>query len=363
MTAIDHAILNPMEPLAYLPAKVASQIQLSRHVYSATIGARRNNVPGIWTKSDTRRQAYLWDSLVNLESDYLLLFKLKIRGPTAVYYLSRSIHHIAPNVRGLDDSANRTFTFSYILTNFVHLAVPVKDCSAIIHSIGALYVLSTCSTAMLFLIRVTAVWHESKLAKTIFYGLWASILGCSIAVPIGITSRHIGPTQQCIDTAFSPSTVAGTIMMLVNDSAIFLAISFRVLNYAVVDDGLAIRARAFFGGGRISRLARALLQGGQQYYLVAVLFNVLTLILFYAPGLPPVWHGMMGVPSLAITNAMACIVFRKIKLDALDRDGVTLPLIPLAFVDIEATQASCSSVKPTDPRIVNTEMLTTKQTM
>ncbi len=54
---------------------------------------------------------------------------------------------------------------------------------------------------------------------------------------------------------------------------------------------------------------------------VAVCGNIVCLILVLVPNLPSVYRAMCTVPVLAITNAMACIVFRKIKFGLVTPDG------------------------------------------
>jgi hypothetical protein len=57
------------------------------------------------------------------------------------------------------------------------------------------------------------------------------------------------------------------IMSLINDTVVFLAISYRIMGYAVLADSAKDLIHAFFGGGHLSRLSRELIQSGQQFYL------------------------------------------------------------------------------------------------
>ncbi|KAF7336024.1 hypothetical protein MSAN_02316100 [Mycena sanguinolenta] len=292
---------NPSTPLAFLPPALASQIEVWRYVIAGTLGA------------------YVWDIGLNLGNDYALLFKHRIRFPTIVYFLSRA------------------FTLAFILTCFIFAVAPVENCNALALGRSICIVLTQTSTAMLFFLRVTAVWYPSKIAYVIFSILWLAVLGAGITDPIVIRGAHIGPTEQCIDTVIPESLEVTAIMPLINDTAIFLAISYRILAHIIVADSFMARLRAFFGGTGLSTLSRALLQSGQHFYLIAVAAHVIFLVVLKLPQLTPVYHGMLSTPGLALVNAMACLVFRRIKFGLISSDGTSkLPTIIIPS-DLHAT--------------------------
>ncbi|KAJ6454620.1 hypothetical protein C8R45DRAFT_1189149 [Mycena sanguinolenta] len=110
-------------------------------------------------------------------------------------------------------------------------------------------------------------------------------------------------------------------MVLVNDTAIFFPITYRILANKMTGDYLAARMRVFFGGGTgLSTLSQALLHSGQHFYPVAVVANV-ALVTVKLPQLPPLYHVMLTVPCLTLINVMACQVFRKIKFGLISSDG------------------------------------------
>ncbi|KAJ6454689.1 hypothetical protein C8R45DRAFT_915208 [Mycena sanguinolenta] len=284
---------NPFTPLAFLPAALASQFEVSRYLHAATLGA------------------YVWDIGLNLENDYTLLFKHRVRFPTIVYFLSRA------------------FTLAHILTSFIFLDVPVKNCNALAVGFGICVVFSQATTAMLFFLRVTAVWHQSKTVFAVFLVLWIAVLGTGIAVPLGVRGAHIGPTMQCITTGVSVYVEVLPIVPLINDTAIFLAISYRILAHTIVADSVTARVRIFFGGPGLSTLMQALLRSGQHFYLIAVATNITLLVVVHLPPFPPVYRGML-VPAFALSNAMACLVFRRIKFGLISSDGTSkIPTIGL----------------------------------
>ncbi|KAF7373763.1 hypothetical protein MSAN_00587900 [Mycena sanguinolenta] len=316
--------LNPSTPLAFLPPAVADRLERSRYLYAATLGA------------------YVWDIALNLGNDHMLLFKHRVRFPTIVYFLSR------------------TFTLAYILVNFIDTELnisritvaPVKSCNAAVLGYSICLVLSQAATAMLFFLRVTAVWYPNKVAFGVFFILWIAVLGAGITAPLGVREAHIGPTTPCVLTALPADTEVAAIMPLINDTAIFFAISYRILIHTIVEDSLLARLRIFFGGSGLSALSQALLRSGQQFYFIAVATHIALLVLLNLPHLTPTYRGMFGIPAIALVNAMACLVFRRIKFGLISSDGISNVVITGLSQDFHATANPRSLSLPsrrTDP--------------
>ncbi|KAF7335999.1 hypothetical protein MSAN_02313600 [Mycena sanguinolenta] len=278
---------NPFTPLAFLPPALANQFEVSRYVLAATLGA------------------YVWDIGLNLGNDYALLFKHRVGFPTIVYFISRA------------------FTLAYILASFIFAVAPVENCNALVLGISIGVVLSQTSTAMLFFLRVTAVWHPNKIAYVVFSILWLTVLGAGITDPVGNRGAHIGPTRQCIDTVIPGDIEATGIAPLINDTAIFFAINYRILAHTIVADSSMARLRVFFGGRGLSALSQALLESGQHFYLIAVATHVTLLIILKLPHVSPVYHAILAFPGFALVNAMACLVFRRIKFGLISSDGTS----------------------------------------
>ncbi|PBK91720.1 hypothetical protein ARMGADRAFT_876994, partial [Armillaria gallica] len=248
---------------------------------------------------------YLWDVAVNLENDYQLLFKHRIRYPAVIYYMSR------------------VFTLAYIITSFAPRVADIPDCNAMYIALGICNVLTQTFTSLLFFLRVTAVWHKNRYVFFFFTILWLGVIAGAITVPVGIRGGHIGTTQQCINIRVPKYDQLSVIMPLIFDSCTFVAITCHILLYSCVEETARGRLRAFFGRG-VPIISRNLLLGGQQYYLVAVCGNVICLIFIVVSGLPPAYRGMLTIPILAINNAVACILFRKIKFGLMTPDGTVI---------------------------------------
>ncbi|KAF7336000.1 hypothetical protein MSAN_02313700 [Mycena sanguinolenta] len=305
---------NPFTPLAFLPPALASQFEVSRYLIAATLGA------------------YVWDIGLNLGNDYDLLSKHRVNSNSSFFDLTTE------------------------LSISITAVAPVENCNALVLGIGICIVLTQTSTAMLFFLRVTAVWHGSTIAYVVFSILLIGVLGAGITDPVVIRGGHIGPTKQCIDTIIPVDTEVTGIMPLINDTAIFLAINYRILANTIVADSPMARLRAFFGGTGLSALSRALLESGQHFYLIAVATHITLLVVLKLPQLTPVYHAMLSIPGFALVNAMACLVFRRIKFGRISSDGTSkMPTIGLSS-DFHATNPRSLSFQIRHPHPTTTDL-------
>lgn len=95
----------------------------------------------------------------------------------------------------------------------------------------------------------------------------------------GLTAGHIGTTSNCIDVAVQSYTSSGFVAAAVNDTVVFLAISYRLISISFTDTW-SERLNNFFRGQHMNHVSRVLLQTGQLYYLCVLcpstfLWNIL----------------------------------------------------------------------------------------
>ncbi|KAF9261608.1 hypothetical protein L218DRAFT_1046070, partial [Marasmius fiardii PR-910] len=155
----------------------------------------------------------------------------------------------------------------YIVSSFVFRG---KHCQTLQLTLGIFYVLTTAFTALLFLLHVIAVWIMNKWIIASFTILWVSTVGGAVTVPFGISGGHIGPA--CINTQIDSYAQSAAIVPKIYDSAVFLAITYRILMNSLLEEAPSTRFQTFFGRGRafLPTLSRNLLRSGQHYYLVAL---------------------------------------------------------------------------------------------
>ncbi|KAF8903917.1 hypothetical protein CPB84DRAFT_1746024 [Gymnopilus junonius] len=289
---------NPSTPLAWLDPALAGQLEVSRYLYVATCGM------------------FSWDILINMRNDWNMLRRHRIRFPIVDYFVSR----IA--------------AFSYIISSTAFQIGPVGNCQTLQVALGCCYAVAVPSTSLLFFFRIRAIFNNNRYIVALFAFLWLATLAGSITVPFAIGGGHIGTTNRCINTFVKPFSLAGIIITTINDTMIFLFVTYKLLADTTYDDSWRGRLRSFFKGKGLPGLSRALLQSGQEYYLVTVGFNVLSTAMILAPKtIPPLFHVMFTIPNVAINNAMACRVFRDIKFGYISSTGVTTlrTLPPLNF--------------------------------
>ncbi|TFK47489.1 hypothetical protein OE88DRAFT_1738410 [Heliocybe sulcata] len=265
-----------------VPALNAAQtfeLQVTCYVYVATV------------------TAFFYDWLLGMREEVALVSR-KVNITIAVYWISKL-------------SAG-----GFITTTMVLLVYPVgtsERCQAVQEALAWCYVVAAPSIALLFFFRVSAVFQTNPRVRAVFAFLWACVVAAAFTVPFSVTVAEIADTRRCVDldvASFSSSTV---IVNWINDSLVFLAISWRLMRFSTVGDTWRDRLRSFISGAGFSRLSRSLLQGGQMYYLATVGFSIVTIIGLLAP-IPAVYHALFTIPNLALQNAMACRVYRQLRL-------------------------------------------------
>lgn len=87
-----------------------------------------------------------------------------------------------------------------------------------------------------------------------------------MTAPFGLTAAHIGTTNNCIDVAVKSYTSSGLVAAAVNDTMVFVAISWKLILVSFAE-GWSGRMESFFRGKYMGRISRVLLQTGQLYYL------------------------------------------------------------------------------------------------
>ncbi|EPQ53552.1 hypothetical protein GLOTRDRAFT_24191, partial [Gloeophyllum trabeum ATCC 11539] len=188
-----------------------------------------------------------------------------------------------------------------------------SQCQAVQEALGWCYVVAAPSAALLFYFRITAIFAFHRPVVLFFSFLWLGVVAGAFTVPFSVTVAQIGETRRCVDVDVASYSSSTVIINWINDTLIFSAITWKLLSSSMVEQTWKGRMRSFVSGAGFSELTRAVLQGGQMYYLVTVGFNIVTIIGLLAP-IPATFHALFTVPNLALQNAMACRVYRQLKL-------------------------------------------------
>lgn len=97
--------------------------------------------------------------------------------------------------------------------------------------------------------------------------LWLAVSVGSISVPLAVTGSHIGPTQYCFNAEVKSFSSVAVILSTVNDSLVFLAISFKLMAGSDKKPFLERTKALIQGGNGLTSISKSLFKGGQVYYL------------------------------------------------------------------------------------------------
>ena len=127
------------------------------------------------------------------------------------------------------------------------------------------------------------------------------------------------------------------LLTAVNDTFVFLAISYRMVSIAIVKRTWRARTKSFFTGDGLLYLSKILLQSGQVYYLsvfwshlyqhvcwsnpyasVTIGVAIITSTFIFCGNIPVELRPILGSPYFALGSAMACRVFRVVFLGVME---------------------------------------------
>lgn len=146
-------------------------------------------------------------------------------------------------------------------------AAQIVHCKRFQKGMGWAYTIAVTSTSLLFTIRVRAIYGGSK-SITVFFGLLLLfVIGGCLTTIEGDSVREVGSTGYCVNHKFESYATSSVIAPLVNDTLVFLAISWRLMRSTPLCDGRKFRIRDVIFGRRMPPFSRALLKDGQIYYL------------------------------------------------------------------------------------------------
>ncbi|KAE9396294.1 hypothetical protein BT96DRAFT_922255 [Gymnopus androsaceus JB14] len=277
----------------------------------------------------------VWDILTHLSDEIELLFLPRsFRLPTIAYFISRY-----------------TFLAYFILQNF---AEDLKgQCTApkamALSVVGYVAVV----TALLqFHVRAKAIFSDNRFAQWFFNCLWL--------VSAGGTSLLISGASSGICNS-DYSYYIPVISVLVHDSCVFAAISYRIYRMSMIswspsarsDLPSTVRDRfqrtiATLWGKNLPSLTRALLREGQLYYLISLTGSISTLSLMLDTSILPPKRLLLAPMHVLVLNVTAGHVFREVRLGRMPEREIsfyqyesqarTHTLAPMSFALVRASQ-------------------------
>ncbi|THH31273.1 hypothetical protein EUX98_g2912 [Antrodiella citrinella] len=310
---------NPLTPLAWLPPDIAGQLEASRYLYAATVGA------------------WIWDFLMSLPEEVRMFTRYRLSFTDVVYVCARMS------------------SCAFILTSLIFQVAPVANCHILAKAIGWCGAFALPLNSLLFFFRIRAVFGRSNAVITFFGFLWLATFA-AISAPFGVDGTHIGTTMFCVNSDVQAFSSAGIVVVAVHDTMVFLAITTRLVMYCLADTWFA-RFKAFFSGKGMGNVSKALLQTGQMYYLATVGMNIVAMVLILTPSVPPVLRAMFAIPNAALQNTMACRVYRKLKLGLIKEDSPSLSQSTFSTTNrIRFAQNSAQEFSTTESDLTSMEM-------
>lgn len=123
----------------------------------------------------------------------------------------------------------------------------------------------TCSS-YLFLQRIFAVYADSPRVCRCFAFLWMAYVCSESLLVISVKPTYIPQTLYFQHSGANPLMGLTMAMMIVYDSSVFFAISYKIgIAHVVIDREMGWKR--YILGKALPRLSQAILRGGQQYYL------------------------------------------------------------------------------------------------
>ncbi|KAJ3484916.1 hypothetical protein NLI96_g5315 [Meripilus lineatus] len=209
--------------------------------------------------------AWLWDSFLTLSDDIRLFREFKSSLTDVVYLFSR-----------ISAFAFLTATVSFLCTvtplegsdsvnQFAETAMEAK-CHDAVKPMIWLSMISLPPNSLLFVIRIRAVFYDSKITQGFFATLWLSVLAGALIQPFCVTFNYSNVFHTCIATTVRPYCTSGAITVMLHDTMVLLAISTKIILQTFVGSWKE-KLKTFFSTNEMPQVSRLLVRTGQQYYL------------------------------------------------------------------------------------------------
>ena len=146
-------------------------------------------------------------------------------------------------------------------------AAPTGNCAAFEHIGDAWYPMSLSFSALLFFLRLRAIYNRNRIIVACYFVLWLGLVGTTILIPIVISGASIGPTKYCVDADVPNSSYAAIFAPLIHDTLVFVAISWRLTQNAHMELNFKEGFKIAAFGKYLPAFTQSLLKDGQRYYL------------------------------------------------------------------------------------------------
>jgi hypothetical protein len=129
---------------------------------------------------------------------------------------------------------------------------------------SVLYAVSIGSTTLLFFLRLSALFMQSKYVVAFFFILWMGVLGINLSIVNAIGTVNIGPTNFCILQSVKEYAFLAGVASLVYDSLAYVAITWRLASQPWSDKD---RRRTIIFGESLPKFSQMFFKDSQLYFL------------------------------------------------------------------------------------------------
>ena len=148
-------------------------------------------------------------------------------------------------------------------------AAPIGHCVQIWRGIPWLFVIAIPATSLLFFFRVRAMYNNNLYVTIFFSFMWLAVVAGSVTSTQGVTLVPLGTTNYCTNGRIDNYVIASGIIPLVNDTLIFIAITWRLVRGSRHEHTHTGGSWSVIFGRHLPAFSRSLLQDGQVYYLLS----------------------------------------------------------------------------------------------
>ncbi|KAK7691712.1 hypothetical protein QCA50_005112 [Cerrena zonata] len=204
--------------------------------------------------------AWYYDLIITIPEDVSLFHGRRFTIPDLTYTASKVL----------------TLTWTTLAVAFIAMPASNLDCHIVLQATAWLVAVATPLNAFLFLIRVVGIFRGNRAMVYIFCGLWLSTWS-SFVIPVSFNVNENPRNAICLATETKPYGAAGFCVVLLFDTAVFVAISLKVTSFGM-NHSWRERFRIFFTGQETGYISRTLLRSGQLYYLSVIGLHVVIVI-------------------------------------------------------------------------------------
>ncbi|KAF9060722.1 hypothetical protein BDP27DRAFT_1429721 [Rhodocollybia butyracea] len=302
------------------------------------------------------------EALAAIESSLVFTYVMQVTVTVMIWDI---VIHIGDDVELLslpeDFGHQQSSIFYRVINRFLFLiyfcvvttadTAPAACQSTLVLTSSATNFIAQVFTLFQFFLRVRVIYCEGSRLKTgLFATLWVLASG-GASLSVDFLGRSACTSYDPMDTGFWIRMGLPIFMILVYDSCVFLAISYKIyklsllftrsnprFNRSGVENGcnvgrdrlvlmqsFKVQAQAF-AGTELSSLTRAILHDGQFYYLISVAAGAMTLALLLNPSIFPTYRAILVPLHSVVLNITTGHVFREVKLGRMKERELTLPL-------------------------------------